>query len=509
MPLTDDELGALVEGRCGDPFALLGPHELGDGRWLVRVWDPRAEAVEVTVGDESLPLARVHEPGVFEGEVAGAERPAYGLHVRYPGYETVLEADPYAFGALLDDWDLARFAEGRHHHLWRVLGARPGEAGGVRGVRFAVWAPDARAVAVAGDWNAFDECAAPMRRRHPHGVWELFVPGLGDGLRYKYAVLGADDRRRIKADPLALACEVPPATASVIAPGAADEAFEWSDDDWIAARSAAVESWRRRPMAIYEVHLGSWRRDEHGDALGYHAVADPLIAHCRACGFTHVEFMPLTAHPYEGSWGYQVSGFYAPDARHGSADDLRFLIDELHRAGIGVIMDVVPGHFPKDDFALARFDGNACYEYGDPREGEHGEWGTLVFNYRRPEVRNFLLASFLSWIERFHVDGLRVDAVSAMLYRDYDREEGQWVPNEEGGNANREAVSFLQEFNAVIHDRFPGVLTIADESTDWKGTTAPTEGRGWASISSGTWAGCTTASATCRWIRSTAPPTTR
>jgi 1,4-alpha-glucan branching enzyme len=473
MLLAPSVLSELIEGRCGDPFAVLGLHAQGD-RSLLRVWAPAArEVIARPAGGAPLTVPAVHPAGLFELVCDLVPGSSYAITIDRPGGRDELACDPYSCDLVLSDWDLARFAEGRHHDLWTVLGSHPREQDGVAGVRFAVWAPNARAVAVAGDWNGFSNTAHPMRRRHPFGVWEIFLPGLRPGLRYKYAIAGADGHTELKADPLAFQAEIPPATASVIAP---EPAWRWRDDAWMERR--LTSGWRHAPMSIYEVHLGSWRRDADGHALSYRDLAAPLIEHCRNCGFTHVEFLPLVAHPYEGSWGYQASGWYAPNSRHGGPDDLRHLIDALHGAGISVIVDVVPGHFPKDAFGLARFDGSPCYEYGDPREGEHREWGTLVFNYRRPEVRNFLLASFLFWLEHYHIDGLRVDAVSAMLYRNYNRAPGEWIANAEGGNANLEAVSFLQEMNRLVHDRFPGVCTIAEESTAWQGTTAPVEWRG-------------------------------
>jgi 1,4-alpha-glucan branching enzyme len=477
MPLSDAEVQALLDAVCADPFHLLGPHEEDDGQVWVRAWVRHARSVRVVAkaGGEPVALSERCAEGLFEGLVwPASEAQAYELLVTYHGgEEEYRQVDPYAFWPQLDDFDLERFAAGQHHHLEQVLGSHAVEIDGCAGVRFAVWAPNARRVSVVGDWNGFDGRYHPMRKRHPYGVWELFIPGLTPGMAYKYEVLGQDSRVESKADPFARQAEIPPATASIIS---SPSQHEWTDSDWIADRSQ--NSWWQKPMAIYEVHIGSWQRGEGDRHLSYRELAPRLVQHCSACGFTHVEFLPLVAHPYEGSWGYQVSGYYAPNSRHGDAEDLKFLVDALHATGIGVLVDFVPAHFPKDGFGLALFDGSPTFEYADPREGEHKEWGTLVFNFKRPEVRNFLLGSALFWVREFHIDGLRVDAVSAMLYRDYNRREGEWVQNEEGGNANLEAMSWLQELNGLMHELFPGVVMVAEESTAWKGTTAPVEWHG-------------------------------
>jgi 1,4-alpha-glucan branching enzyme len=367
----------------------------------------------------------------------------------------------------LGDIDLHLIGEGRHENLWEVLGAHVHTyqtAGGpVVGTAFAVWAPSARGVRVEGDFDYWSGRAFPMRSLGSSGVWELFIPEVGDGVRYKFEILGADSVWRDKADPMAFATEKPPATASIVY----TSTYEWKDDAWLEHRAAT--SWHTAPMSIYEVHLGSWRV-----GLSYLQLADELVDYLLATGFTHVEFLPVAEHPFGGSWGYQVSSYYAPTARFGSPDELRHLIDRLHQAGIGVIIDWVPGHFPKDAFALARFDGTALYEHADPRRGEQPDWGTYVFNFGRSEVRNFLVANALFWLEEFHVDGLRVDAVASMLYLDYSRPAGQWLPNKFGGRENLEAVAFLQEVNATVYKRVPGVVTIAEESTAWPGVTRAT-----------------------------------
>ena len=363
----------------------------------------------------------------------------------------------------LGELDLHLVAEGRHEQLWEALGAHVVESPEGSAVRFAVWAPNARAVSVIGDWNHWDRTQHPMRRTGD--VWQLVVPQAQDGMRYKLAVEGADGVWREKADPMARRTEPPPLTASVVT----SSDYRWGDADWMAERGEP----HAKPMSTYEVHLGSWR-----PGLSYRDLADALVEHVRWLGFTHVELMPVMEHPYGGSWGYQVTSYYAPTARFGTPDDFRFLVDRLHQAGIGVILDWVPAHFPRDEWALARFDGTPLYEHADPRRGEHQDWGTLVFDFGRPEVRNFLVANAAYWLEEFHVDGLRVDAVASMLYLDYSRQPGQWEPNVRGGRENLEAVQFLQELNAVVHRRAPGSTTVAEESTAWPGVTRRTDDGG-------------------------------
>ena len=367
--------------------------------------------------------------------------------------------------------DLRLVTEGRHHRLWEVLGAHPENRDGTAGVRFAVWAPGARGVQVTGDFTGWDT-GAPMERQGDSGVWERFVPGVGDGARYVYSVAGADGRNTPKTDPLGFSVERGDSPASRVWDLSR---YEWRDADWMRARADPSVDVRRQPMAIYEVHLGSWRRvAEEGDRwLTYREAAPLLVEHCRTYGFTHVEFLPLAEHPFDGSWGYQVTGYYAPTSRFGTPDDLRALIDELHGAGIGVILDWVPAHFPRDRHALARFDGTPLYEHPDPRRGEHPDWGTLIFDYAKPQVRNFLVANALFWFDAYHVDGLRVDAVASMLYLDYSRRAGEWLPNRHGGRENLEAIDMLREVNEHVAHRHPGAFTVAEESTAWAGVTRP------------------------------------
>jgi 1,4-alpha-glucan branching enzyme len=461
-----DQLDRLLRGEAHDPHAVLGAHPR-DGQTVVRALRPHAKTITVVDGEQRFEAHRVHDGGVFEAELPGGPRD-YRLEVTDPDGSTRLEDDPYRFLPTLGDTDLHLIAEGRHEQLWRVLGAHPRQYstpnGAVAGVSFAVWAPNARAVKVIGDgigWGPYD--GLPMRSLGSSGVWELFVPAMGDGSLYKYRILGADGTWREKADPMAFATEVPPATASKVF----ESTYEWADGDWMGARPA--KEWHAEPVSVYEVHLGSWR-----PGLSYRELADQLVEYVTETGFTHVEFLPVAEHPFGGSWGYQVTSYYAPTSRFGSPDDFRHLVDRLHSAGIGVIVDWVPAHFPRDAWALARFDGTPLYEHGDPRRGEHPDWGTYVFDYGRREVRNFLVANALYWCEEFHIDGLRVDAVASMLYLDYSRQPGQWTPNVHGGRENLDAVSFLQETNATVYRKHPGVMMIAEESTAWPGVTRPT-----------------------------------
>ncbi len=459
------ELDRLVSGAHHNPHGVLGAHPIQPGRTVIRTLRPEAAAVSVVIGRTRTPMQRVHDGGVFEAVVDGGPTD-YRVEVTY-GEQTHTVDDPYRWLPTLGEIDLHLINEGRHENLWTVLGAHvhtyETQGGAVTGTAFAVWAPSARGVRVIGDFDYWDGRALPMRSLGSSGVWEIFVPDVGDGCRYKFQILGADGVWRSKADPMAFACEVPPATASVIS----TSQYEWADDKWLARRAGTV--WHKAPMSIYEVHIGSWRA-----GLSYRQLADELVDYLVDTGFTHVEFLPVAEHPFGGSWGYQVSSYYAPSARFGDPDDFRYLVDTLHQAGIGVIVDWVPAHFPKDEFALGRFDGTPLYEHADPRRGEQPDWGTFVFDFGRSEVRNFLVANALFWLEEFHVDGLRVDAVASMLYLDYSRNPGEWVPNQHGGRENLEAVAFLQEMNATVYKRVPGAVTIAEESTSWPGVTRAT-----------------------------------
>ena len=468
------EIEALAHALHGDPFHVLGPHETASGS-VVRAFLPGAVAVEVLRRADRARLGRLEasDSGLFQGGVS--ERAPYLLRITWPGGMQETE-DPYSFGPALGEVDLHLFNEGRHFKLAEALGANVTTIDGVRGTRFAVWAPNADRVAVVGDFNTWDTRRHPMRLRHPAGVWELFVPRVAEGMRYKFDILGPGGMRVTqKADPLAKQTELPPATASVVA---SPVPFRWRDDAWMRTRAARHAP--DAPLSIYEMHLGSWMRPAHdAAALTLWDVAiDRLIPYLADMGFTHVELLPITEHPFGGSWGYQPLSMFAPTARYGEPEGFARFVDALHAAGIGIILDWVPAHFPGDAHGLARFDGTALYEHLDPREGFHQDWNTLIYNFGRREVQGFLIASALHWLEHFHVDGLRVDAVASMLYRDYSRKAGEWVPNVHGGRENLEAVGFLRHLNAVVAERCPGAMVIAEESTAWPGVTQPVSEHG-------------------------------
>ncbi len=455
----------LHEGRHPDPFALLGRHGCGD-QAVIRVFLPGAQRVWlVEIGQ---PFRRLADTDVFEWQGAAQILPVhYRLAwVDTAGQESVVH-DPYSFSPQLSLYDLHLFNEGRHLHAYRVLGAHVRIVSGITGVLFSVWAPNARQVSVVGDFNDWDGRWHLLRRRG--SIWELFIPGVVIGMRYRFEIRPQEFGELLcKSDPYGRCFERRPATASIVADNAA---YAWRDEVWMARRRR--QDWTRAPLTVYEVHLGSWQRDEQGGYLSYVELARRLVAYVSALGFTHIELMPITEHPLDASWGYQPTGYFAPTSRHGSMNDFRYFVDYCHQAGIGVILDWVPGHFPKDDHGLARFDGAYLYEHEDPARREHRGWGTLVFNYGRNQVKNFLLASACFWLEECHLDGLRVDAVASMLYLDYARDSGEWVPNPFGGNENLEAIAFLRELNEIIHRRHPGVLMIAEESTAWPLVTRP------------------------------------
>ena len=475
MRVADDEaVDAIVAGTSDDPFAVLGRHRVivdGKPALLVRTMQPAASDVQLVTDDRVYGMQRRRPDGLFEATLPFEGRPedfAYRFRVREGGVPRDV-IDPYQFGQVLTDFDLHLFGEGTHYRAWEKLGAHRLSIGSVTGVHFAVWAPNAQRVSVIGDFNHWDGRAHVMRRLVPSGVWEIFVPDLTDGDCYKFEVRTTAGHLLHKADPYARRFEVPPNTASIIW---TDSRYEWRDQDWLTDR-ASHDTWRERPMAVYEVHPGSWRRvpEEGNRYQTYRELAASLVPYVREMGFTHIELMPIMEHPFSGSWGYQVIGFFAPTSRFGTPDDFRFFVDECHRHGIGVILDWVPGHFPKDRHGLAEFDGTALYEHADPRKGEHQDWGTLIFNYGRNEVRSFLFSNALFWLEEFHIDGLRVDAVASMLYLDYSRTE--WIPNQYGGRENLEAVAFLQQLNTLTHGRVPGTMTIAEESTAWPAVSRP------------------------------------
>ena len=462
-------VAALLEGRHGDAFGVLGRQQDG-GRALLRTLQPGATAVEALWPDGSVqPLERIADAGLFAAMLSDRHAAApYRLRVHWP--DAVQEvADPYAFGPQLDDATLARISAGRELALADHLGANPVEVEGVAGTRFAVWAPQASWVGVVGDFNQWDGRRHPMRLRHGAGVWEIFVPGVGPGDRYKFALRDARGHLLpFKADPVARQAELPPATASVVAPPLR---HAWTDQAWMAGRGARQSA--RSPLSIYEVHAASWMHDAAGQPLDWDALGDRLLPYVADMGFTHLELLPVTEHPFSGSWGYQPLGLFAPTARHGSPAQFARFVDRCHGEGIGVVLDWVPAHFPTDAHGLARFDGSALYEHADPREGFHHDWNTLIYNHGRNEVRGFLVASALEWLRRFHVDALRVDAVASMLYRDYSRRPGEWVPNVHGGRENYESIAFLKDLNEAVHVHAPGAVTMAEESTAWPGVTAP------------------------------------
>ena len=456
----------MIAGTHHNPHGVLGPHP-HDGAVTVRTLKPLARNVVVeTVGATRVELSHELE-GIWVGVLPTATVPDYRIRIAYDDGIEHVQDDPYRFLPTLGEVDLHLIGEGRHEELWNVLGAHvreyDGPMGPVRGTSFAVWAPNARAIRLVGDFNHWDGSVHPMRSLGSSGVWELFVPDVTEGNRYKFEILGSDGSLRAKADPMARACEQPPASASEVT----STAYAWQDSDWMTTRAATNP--HNGPMSIYEVHLGSWRQGE-----SYRSLAEHLVNYVNDLGFTHIELMPVMEHPYGPSWGYQVTGYYAPTSRFGSPDDFRYFVDTMHRNGIGVLLDWVPAHFPKDAFALARFDGQALYEHPDPRRGDQPDWGTHVFDFGRPQVRNFLVANAVYWLEEFHIDGLRVDAVASMIYLDYSREDGEWDPNIHGGRENLEAVQLLQETNATVYKRVPGVVTIAEESTSWPGVTRAT-----------------------------------
>ncbi|HLU63088.1 MAG TPA: 1,4-alpha-glucan branching protein GlgB, partial [Protaetiibacter sp.] len=464
-PLDAELVASLTEARHPRPHDWLGQHPLGDAH-VIRAVRPLADEV-VAVRADGGELALEHlADGLWQGYAPGAAQP-YRLVARYRDAPEWVVDDPYRFTPTVGELDLFLWGEGRHEQLWEVFGAHPTRHEGVEGTSFVVWAPHARAARVVSDANGWDGRGHAMRRLDDNGVWELFVPGLGAGAVYKYEFLTAAGEWVTRADPMARYTEVPPATGSIVG----RSRHLWGDAEWMTQRAGRDP--HAGPMSVYELHFGSWR-----PGLSYREAADELIDYVTRLGFTHVEFMPLAEHPYGGSWGYQVTGYYAPTSRFGHPDDFRYLVDRLHQAGIGVIMDWVPAHFPKDEWALARFDGEPLYEHADPRLGEHPDWGTYVFDFGRPQVRNFLVANALYWLEELHIDGLRVDAVASMLYLDYSRRDGEWVPNIHGGRENLEAIAFLQEVTATAYKRNPGIVMIAEESTSWPGVTRPTDAGG-------------------------------
>ena len=465
IPLNDD-LRRVIEARHHDPFAVLGRHERAETA-TVRALIPGAREVEIA--EAATSMRRISGTDLFEWQ-GPADAVPHRYRLRWTDHDgrSTTRHDPYCFGPQIGDLDLHLFGQGRHWHAYQFLGSHLRDVDGVRGVNFAVWAPNAARVSVTGDFNAWDGRTHAMRSRGGAGIWELFIPDIGPGAFYKDEIRDRHGAIFLKGDPYAQSWQNRPETACLVR---AETDYVWDDNGWLSARRDF--NWQHQPMSIYELHLGSWMRDD-GHFVGYRDLARRLVPYVNNLGFTHIELLPITEHPLDASWGYQTTGYFAPTSRFGTPDDFRWFVDHLHQNGIGVLLDWVPAHVPRDHFALARFDGTPLYEHEDPRRGEHRDWGTLIFNYGRNEVRNFLLASALFWLEEFHLDGLRVDAVASMLYLDYSREPGDWVPNEHGGRENLEAVAFLRDLNTVVHERFPGAIVVAEESTAWPQVSRPT-----------------------------------
>ncbi|ESS68177.1 1,4-alpha-glucan branching enzyme GlgB [Methyloglobulus morosus KoM1] len=466
--VLDAESTKISEARHHDPFAILGKHSKNN-QTVIKVFLPYAETVSLS--HNNLAFQRITGTDFFECALGKEPLPEhYQLAWTDKSGDDHTHYDPYDFPVQLPEFDRHLFGEGRHWHIYQKLGAHLHNADGIDGVLFVVWAPSAGRVSVVGDFNHWDGRCHPMRSLGGGGLWELFVPGLTEGCLYKFEILNRfSNEILLKTDPYGQQFEFRPSTAAVVVN---ENSYEWFDQQWLAGR--AGRNWLHEPMSIYEVHLGSWRRDKLGNFLNYREMADQLVEYVKRLGFTHIELLPITEHPLDASWGYQTTGYFAPTSRFGSPDDFRYFVDTFHQNGIGVILDWVPAHFPKDAFGLARFDGSALYEHEDPRKGEHRDWGTLIYNYGRNEVKNFLLASAIFWLEEFHLDGLRVDAVASMLYLDYSREEGDWLPNQYGGNENLEAIDFFRELNTVTHEQHPGTVIMAEESTSWPQVTRPT-----------------------------------
>ncbi|RJP34602.1 MAG: 1,4-alpha-glucan branching protein GlgB [Phycisphaerales bacterium] len=474
-----DLVRRLIRGELPDPHRLLGAHPASlDGVQgvVIRAYHPDAELAEVVhATGRTTRLQRTDATGLFVAFVpGGVAGEAYRVRFTFPDGHRLERDDPYRHLPSLGDTDLHLFNEGNHRRVWEKLGAHHRVIDGVEGVSFAVWAPNARRVSVVGNFNRWDGRLLPMRVLGGSGVFELFVPGLEEDVLYKYEIRTREGGIRIKADPYAQCCEAPPRTASRVYVSR----YQWGDREWMSNRPRRDVT--RQPINVYEVHLGSWARvpEEGCRSLTYREIAPRLVEHVKRFGFNYIELMPIAEHPFEGSWGYQVTGYYAPTARYGDPDDVRYLVDLCHRHGIGVILDIVPAHFVKDDFALRMFDGTYLYEHEDPRRGEHPDWGTHIFNYGRHEVRNFLIGNALFWLQEFHIDGLRLDAVASMLYLDYSRRHGEWLPNQHGGNENIEAIEFLRAMNHIVKEECPGCFTVAEESTAWGGVTRPIEAGG-------------------------------
>lgn len=482
MIISDGELQSFLSARHATPHDILGMHQVIDDKKIsgivVRAYlqDALCCSVEDTITGANFYMTRLDESGFFETFIESrSDIFPYRLVIKNYNGDVRYQYDSYSFLPTITLYDCYLFGQGKHYEVYKKLGSHVRQINGVDGTSFAVWAPNAKRVSVVGDFNHWDGRYHPMRLLGESGIWELFIPNISCGEKYKYEILDANCALRLKSDPYANYFECPPNNASIVCDLIG---HKWEDDDWMKSR--VRKDWQRSPMSVYEVHLDSWIRvpEDGNRTLTYVELGERLSKYVQDMGFTHVEIMPPTEYPYSGSWGYQVTGYYAPTHRYGTPSDFMHFVDIMHNHGIGVIIDCVPGHFPKDEFSLSCFDGTKLYEHDDPRQGEHAEWGTLVFNYGRHEVRNFLLGSVLNWIKIFHIDGIRVDAVSSMLYIDYGRKDGEWIPNQYGGRENIEALSFLRDLNDVIHKNFPGVITIAEESTAFSGITRPTEYNG-------------------------------
>ena len=479
--VADVDLGffqQIISVQSENPRHILGPHRVQNGpsqKSVVRTILPEAKSAWIISEDGriELPMKRLHSDGLYEvvcdNNLLSTDSGKY--HFRYnTEHHEMIAKDPYSFDPMLSDLDLFLLGEGNHHRMYERLGAQLRTVEGVEGVNFSVWAPNAKGISLVGSFNEWDGRKHPMQKRVPSGIWELFVPGIGVGQQYKFRVTGENGEQIDKCDPCGFYAEVPPRTANIVVDL---NSYDWKDADWIDNRA---KTGMDKPISVYEVHLGSWRHKQgsHNGWLNYRDLAHQLVEYCMQMGFTHIELMPVSEHPFTGSWGYQTVGYFSATSRYGTPEDLMYFVDHCHQNGIGVIIDWVPAHFPKDPHGLAKFDGSALYEHADPRQGEHPDWDTLIFNYGRNEVRNFLISNALFWIDKYHIDGLRVDAVASMLYLDYSREEGDWIPNQFGGRENLEAIDFLKKMNEEVHSQFPGVLTIAEESTAWGGVSRPT-----------------------------------
>ncbi len=467
--LLDSDLIKIAAAKHHDPFSVLGLHTK-KSKTSITVYKPHAESVHLV--DQDIALERIPDSDFFTAQISKKTNLPryYQLEVTNKSGNTSLQYDPYSFGTQLPEFDQHLFGEGRHWHIYQKLGGHLHTIEGIEGVLFSVWAPNAGRVSLVSEFNHWDGRCHPMRSLGGSGIWEIFIPGLTKGCLYRFEILNRDSQQiHVKTDPYGQQFEFRPQTASLVVD---EKQYDWGDKEWIDKRIAG--DWLHEAMSIYEVHLGSWQRDSKGNFLNYRELAHQMVEYVEMMGFTHIELLPITEHPLDASWGYQTTGYFAPSSRHGTPDDFRYFVDYCHNHNIGILLDWVPAHFPKDDFALARFDGTSLYEHEDPRKGEHRDWGTLIYNYSRNEVKNFLLSSAYFWIEEYHLDGLRVDAVASMLYLDYSREADDWIPNEYGGNENLEAIDFLRELNSVTHQQHPGTVVIAEESTSWPQVTRPT-----------------------------------